>query len=157
MFSDLLFVAIVVSVRAHAEELTRANRSFLAVGLQETGFRDDSTAGRTLTRLYQDHRVLGLFSQDDDGVGCAFLVHWHARVRSFQQRTASRHRLQTVEVEVRGRLVRLTSLYVPNSSSGGVLDPTFLQEGPIEPTLSPKRPRRKRLAVGVASAQSLVS
>ena len=129
MFNDLFMVVNVVSVRAHAEELTRESRSHAVIGLLETGFRDDTSARQTLGRLYPDHRVLGTFPQDETGVGCALLAHRHARVRAFHQRSANRHRLQYAEVEVRGRLVRLTSLYVPAAGSGGSLDPAFLAEG----------------------------
>ena len=129
MFDDLFLVVNIGGVRAHAEELARACRSFAVVGLLETGFRDADSGRRTLARLFPDHRAVCLAPQDEDGIGCALLAHRHLRVRAFVERSAGRHRLQAVEVEVRGRVIRLASLYVPPSGSGGELDPAFLREG----------------------------
>jgi len=127
---DGLFVVInICGVRAHAEELVHTCRSFPVIGIQETGFWDQDTARRTLNRLFPNHRTICLAPQDAEGAGCALLVHRHTRLRSTFERTASRHRLQGVEVETRGRLVRLASLYAPPASSGHILDPSFLTEG----------------------------
>ena len=128
MFDDLLFVVNIAGVRAHAEELTRASRSFAVVGFQETGLRDEQNARRLFARLYPDHHLASLFLQDEDGVGCALLVHRFARLRRLQERTSARHRLQLAEVEVRGRLVSVASLYVPPVGSGGALDSSFLRD-----------------------------
>ena len=129
MFDDLLYVVNIAGVRAHADELTRASRSFAVIGLQKTGFRDAETVRRTLVRLFPDHHVLCLAPQDEEGVGCALLAHRHLRIRAVFERSAGRHRLQGVEVEVRGRLIRLASLYISPSGSGYELNPSFLLEG----------------------------
>ena len=128
MFDDLLYVVNIGGVRAHAEELVRASRSFAVVALQETCLGSEESGRRTLARLYPDHRIVHHAPKDEDGVGCALLAHRHLRVQATFERSAERHRLQGVEVEVRGRLIRLASLYIPPSGSGGILDPSFLHE-----------------------------
>ena len=128
MFSDAFFVANVGGgARAHAEELSRASRSFAVVGLLETGFRRTLDAQCCLARLYPDHRVLGLMLQDETGVGCALLVHRHVRVRRYWEVARDRHRLLSVEVELRGRLLSLAALYVPAEGSGGSWDAELLR------------------------------
>ena len=129
MACRLAWHANVHGVRPREEELRSATSGFPVVALQEIGFRRVEEAQNCFQRLWPDHRLVGCFPHDDQGVGCALLVHRHLHWRAPFSHSACRHRLLGVELRLGGRWLRVSSLYVPPATSGHPLDPQLLADG----------------------------
>jgi hypothetical protein len=130
MASNLFYCANVgSSVRTVAEELALAARPYSVLAFQETGLRAEEDARRFCRRFFPDHRLLLFIALDAQGTGCIMLAHRHTKVLAADQRSAARHRLQWIEVVVKGRVVRLCSLYVPAVSTGMAFDHSLLRLG----------------------------
>ena len=119
----------VSAVRPREEELQAATSGCPVLALQETGFRREEEAVEAFRRLWPDYHLVGHFVHDGEGVGCALLVHHHLRWRAPSRRSVRRHRSLSVDVLLRDRWLRVTSLYAPPVASGFDLDGGLLSAG----------------------------